>query len=716
MPGDGSTALTDPARFASYTVIDDLTVPKEYRYSVVARWADRFGPDEDPASRIRFGFNCDYTALIPIRGEADEFWLVVNHEYISARIWLAGQEEADPAFPRLRHVNSLTGRPLRINGRRVPARTRGAAGQLTGPNNDISLIGRAALDDLGVTVLHVKRSPDGNVSVVGDSPLHARCSGARTVRIKPGPNGSFDGPAAGFMGDVPPRTFANCSGGTTPWSTALTCEENFQDQIPEAIAPDGRPLPWTSGGSAEKTMPFTSILPDPATQLPFKFAGLASFADPALDGRMFGWVAEIDPATGTFVKHTALGRMRHENVALRVTAEHPVAAYMGDDRRGGHVWKFVSRDVVGDPADSGNTRLFRDGTLYAARFREDFSGEWIPLRPETKLRRPEPGHCVKGTTWLPRRPRGGLVTVRGNDNGRTAGIPLEQWVGDLERYAGKRFAEMTLGDLVGVGDYDKRLGILLMDAFAMANCIGGTPTARPEDIEIHPHDHSVYVAFTDNSGSGSGSPDMRVFPDSKRKNSRQYGAIYRLQEDGDDPAARTFTWGRFVSAGETSEQGGGFAHADNMVFDPQGNLWMVTDISTNVQNAAVQRSNAGTRPGDQAFSGIFGNNALFCIPTRGPGAGVPHCFAIGPMESELTGPTFTPDGKTLMLSVQHPGEWLGARGRKDPDHEVRTVEITGRDGRTIAQKRTVPRGSNFPSGRLGDLPRPSVVCITRGEV
>lgn len=709
MPGDGSTAASDPARFASYTVVDDLLVPAEYRYDVVARWADRFGPEGEPSQRVRVGFNCDYTGLIPMPGRTDEFWLVVNHEYISARPWLAGQEEADPGFPRMRHGFSFRGRPLSVNGRVIASATKGLKAMPTAPNADLDRIRRAALGDLGITILHVRREPGGRIVVVADSSSHARCSGDGTVGIQAGPGGLFDGPAARFMRDTPPRTFANCSGGTTPWATALSCEENFQEQVPDAISPDGRSLPWRAGSPADARMPFTSFLPDSTTQLPFQIAGLAG----EMDGRTFGWVVEVDPAAGTFVKHTALGRMRHENVALRVETGRRLAAYMGDDRRGGHVWKYVSRGTADDVSASGNSALFRHGTLYVARFRPDFTGEWIPLRPETRLRRPEPHQCVKGAIALPKRPAGGAVMVETRWRMGAGTMRLDRWMRDVEQFAGKPFDDITLGELVAGGDYDAKLGILLMDAFLMANCVGGTPSARPEDIEVHPRDHSVYVAFTDNSGTAGGSPDVRIFPDSKRENSRQYGAIYRIEENGDDPAAEAFTWGRFVSAGETHEQGGGFAHADNMVFDPSGNLWMVTDISTNIQNAPVARSRAGSRPGDRAFSGVFGNNALFCIPTYGPGAGVPHCFAIAPMEAELTGPTFTPDGETLVLSVQHPGEWSGARGVREPDQQVRRMEIAARDGTIVEQERTVPIGSNFPSGRSGDLPRPSVVCITR---
>jgi secreted PhoX family phosphatase len=165
--------------------------------------------------------------------------------------------------------------------------------------------------------------------------------------------------------------------------------------------------------------------------------------------------------------------------------------------------------------------------------------------------------------------------------------------------------------------------------------------------------------------------------------------IYRIAEDNDDPAATTFTWGKFVASGEAAEQGGGFACADNLLFDPEGNLWMVTDITTPSHNFPVDRTEATkTNPGGSRFPGVFGNNALFMIPTKGPAAGVPFCFAIGPMECEMTGPTFTEDGKTLILAIQHPGELNGTRGMSGVDQPtavVRDMKLASRDGTTFAQ-------------------------------
>ena len=52
----------------------------------------------------------------------------------------------------------------------------------------------------------------------------------------------------------------------------------------------------------------------------------------------------------------------------------------------------------------------------------------------------------------------------------------------------------------------------------------------------------------------------------------------------------------------------------------------------------------------------FKNNSLFVIPRLGKDAGKVVRVASAPKDAELTGPWFSPDGKTLFLSVQHPGE------------------------------------------------------------
>ncbi|WP_295817516.1 PhoX family phosphatase [uncultured Deinococcus sp.] len=186
-------------------------------------------------------------------------------------------------------------------------------------------------------------------------------------------------------------------------------------------------------------------------------------------------------------------------------------------------------------------------------------------------------------------------------------------------------------------DYDKTKGLkdakgadgkplftsqadVLADARASALAVGGTPVDRPEDIEIHPRTGEVYVALTNNSKHGN-----------------YFGQIIKFREDGDDWGAQKFLWEVFAVGGPQS----GFASPDNLVFDPYGNLWMVTD-----------NSDLATNP----IKAFHGNNAMFFFATEGPDAGKAHRFAIGPVDAEMTGPVWSPDGKTLFLSIQHPGE------------------------------------------------------------
>ena len=161
---------------------------------------------------------------------------------------------------------------------------------------------------------------------------------------------------------------------------------------------------------------------------------------------------------------------------------------------------------------------------------------------------------------------------------------------------------------------------VLGDARASAIAIGATPTDRPEDIEIHPKTGEVYIALTNNSIHGN-----------------YFGQIIKLREKNNDWTASDFRWEPFAVGGAQS----GFGSPDNLVFDPYGNLWMVTDTGT---------------WGKDTIYDFLGNNAMFFFPTEGPDAGKAYRFATGPVQCEMTGPVWSPDGKTLFLAIQHPGE------------------------------------------------------------
>jgi secreted PhoX family phosphatase len=83
------------------------------------------------------------------------------------------------------------------------------------------------------------------------------------------------------------------------------------------------------------------------------------------------------------------------------------------------------------------------------------------------------------------------------------------------------------------------------------------------------------------------------------------------------------------------------------------------------------------------------HDGIWITETEGPGRAVTKHFFGCPKGGELCGPEFTPDGKTLFVAIQHPGD---------------------------------DKGSNFdtPSTRWPDFahgmpPRPSIVVVTKQD-
>ena len=95
----------------------------------------------------------------------------------------------------------------------------------------------------------------------------------------------------------------------------------------------------------------------------------------------FGWVVEIDPhdPQAPPVKRTALGRMAHEGAACSVGPDGRLAFYMADDWEFEYVYKFVTARPAIPPAARPIAICSTTGTLYAARFNADGSGDWLPL-------------------------------------------------------------------------------------------------------------------------------------------------------------------------------------------------------------------------------------------------------------------------------------------------------------------------------------------------
>ncbi len=164
---------------------------------------------------------------------------------------------------------------------------------------------------------------------------------------------------------------------------------------------------------------------------------------------------------------------------------------------------------------------------------------------------------------------------------------------------------------------------VLIRAREASKLLGATPLNRPEDIEIDPVSGNILISLTNN----------------KPKNDF-HGSILKIEETNGEFDALTFNASTYIAGSEEN----GFTCPDNLAFDLAGNLWITSDISGSSMNKI-----------DNQYTS-FKNNALYVIPRYGKDAGKVIRVASAPKDAELTGPWFSPDGKTLFLSVQHPGE------------------------------------------------------------
>ena len=721
--GTGETLppATNP-NLSSFSVTDDVVVPPEFERYVIVQWGDRVFPDADDY----FGYNCDYTGFVPLNGDnAGLLW--VNHEYVSFPIsTLAPGTPSDLAtFP-----TSFAA----VIGFSLPTATSVSALSPT----DRRLLFGEFLYNLGGSVVRIQKNRQGRYQVQRD-PRNRRLTGLSGLAINktrsdayknvtfwgvaPHQQGNYNflvgtGPAsiqvfnlsADGLGNRIIGTAYNCSGGTTPWGTVLSGEENFQGDatffvgVTEAVQPNGTQTGYISGTTGSEF---------------------------GLVGEKYGWMVEIDPATPSVraKKHTALGRFRHENIGLRAEVGKKLIAYMGDDRRGGHTYKFVSNGTINSNlANKNNSQLFENGTLYVAKYNADGTGQWIPLLMSTATNPNVPSVLSSvqlaqqgaissnGNTYFPR--RAGIAGQ--TENGGAFQMTVANEATSLPGYQNKTLA-----------DFYTSQGAILCDTYLASNLVGGTPGGRPEDLEVHPLTQEVFISYTDNRPSGDGYPDSRIFVVAKYNanlnTTQHFGGLYKITEDSSDGSGTTFHWQIFKQGGEDNTTGGGginapngagFAMSDNLAFDPQGNLIGVIDMSTDKHNGFSTGANPTQTTIDHTvvgnaenLLGCFGNNWMYVIPASGTDAGKVIPLAYGPVRCEMTGPTFV--GNTLLLSVQHPSE-------DSPIGNTtllnRQIQILALDGTTFNQNRTVPRGSNWPSNLIGDPsgpPRSAVIGIQR---
>lgn len=195
-----------------------------------------------------------------------------------------------------------------------------------------------------------------------------------------------------------------------------------------------------------------------------------------------------------------------------------------------------------------------------------------------------------------------------------------------------------------------------------ARLVGGTPLARPEDVEIHPSSGDVFVALTS-------------WESEARQHQEKYfasiaGAIARLREAGGDAGSMEFDWSIFVPGSPET----GLAWPDNFAWTPSAHLLATTDFAQKPTPIA------------NSPQALLGNNFLVAIPTLGPRSGQVIRLAVSPRGAEFCSPSLSPDLQELWVNVQHPGD-----GSAGPDAWT----------------------SHWPDG--GDaMPRSAMIAIRRG--
>lgn len=231
----------------------------------------------------------------------------------------------------------------------------------------------------------VRRSQHAHgVSVVAIRKVNGRwqrVASSNSRRIHVNTPVTFSGPVAGSpylrnsANNPTLGTVNNCANGYTPWGTYLTCEENFNgyfgstagEAFDATLTPEQERYGFSSNGFGYGWQNYDA-------RFDLSNAGYAN------EQHRFGWIVEIDPedASQTPVKRTALGRFKHEGIALTVGAGGRAVGYMGDDQRFDYCYKFVSETNWRSMRARGISPLDR-GRLYVARFNDNGTGEWLEL-------------------------------------------------------------------------------------------------------------------------------------------------------------------------------------------------------------------------------------------------------------------------------------------------------------------------------------------------
>ncbi|MFI5607664.1 PhoX family protein [Amycolatopsis sp. NPDC051903] len=544
--------------------LDRVSIPEGYDQHVVIRWGDAVVPGAPEfdfrrqtaaAQAKQFGYNNDFVGLIPQDSLGLRNLLVVNHEY-TTEVHLFPADQYDPANPTEEQV-------------------------------------KIAWAAHGLSVVQTLRDPIGGALRTVASPLNRRITLDTIFEVRgPAAGSKYLKTSADPSGKRVRGTQNNCSGGVTPWGTVLSGEENFHQYFANADE-------VTDPQQAARLKRYV-IGTGESTRKWERFDKRWDVAQEPNEPNRFGWVVEIDPNDphSAPIKHTALGRFKHEAANVKITADGRVAVYSGDDERFEYIYKFVSKGKYrkGNSAQARrhNSALLDEGTLYVAKFTGD-----------------SPSAEIDGTGKLP---------ADGEFDGAGEWLPLAS--------GSKSFVE---------GFTAEEVYVFTRQA---ADKAGATKMDRPEDIEPNPVNGRIYAALTNNTDRGAAG--KAGVDEANPRVGNKNGHVLEWAEARGDAAATRFSWRLLLVCGDPATADtyfGGFPRnqvspiscPDNVAFDPHGNLWISTDGNT-----------------------LGANDGLFSVPVSGPERGHVKQFLSVPVGAETCGPVVT--DHLVLVAVQHPGE------------------------------------------------------------
>jgi secreted PhoX family phosphatase len=319
----------------------------------------------------------------------------------------------------------------------------------------------------------------------------------------------------------------------------------------------------------------------------------------------------------------------------------------------------VKRTALGRAAHEGATVAVTRDRRAVVYMGEDARFEYIYKFVSRDAIRP--GGAQANATLLD---HGTLHVARFDADGTGRWIPLVHGQGPLT--AAEGFADQ--GDVV-------------VRARQASDRLGATKMDRPEWIDVD-RQGWVYCTLTNNSNRGGQNQPGADAANPRAGNTM--GHIIRWKDAGDFDGA-TFEWNHFVLAGDATLEraeargtvkGDAFACPDGLWTDARGVLWIQTDASTSQMHKGE-------------LARVGNNQMLACDPATGQ----TRRFLTGPTGCEITGVTWTPDGRTMFLNIQHPGETPS--DRSDP-----------------AEPR---RFSNWPDYRPEGRPRSATVVVRRRD-